>query len=93
MMVAKRQGREKSAKIEQRSKEGPRTRVRTSGKIALLAKPSSHRAGPGGRKTTYKKRSQRAVSVFLPRVLGHSSLGVFGSVCPHAWRMDFPAIF
>ena len=32
MAVAKRQGREKPAKIEQRKvKEGPRTRVRTSG--------------------------------------------------------------
>jgi len=44
MAVAKRQG---------RSKEGPRTRVKTSGRTeqtALLAKPNLHRAGPGGGK-------------------------------------------
>ena len=44
MAVAKRQGREKPDKIEQRkvkgrSKDGPRTGVRTSGRTALLASP------------------------------------------------------
>ena len=51
MVVAKRQG---------RSKEGPRTRVKTS--AALLAKPSLHRAAQVEGKT-YEKRSQ---STFLP---------------------------
>ena len=45
MAVAKRQG---------GSKEGPRTRVKTSGEqteqTALLAKLNLHRAGPGGGK-------------------------------------------
>ena len=44
MVVAKRQGGEKPTKIEQRkvkgrSKDGPRTGVRTSGRTALLASP------------------------------------------------------
>ena len=29
----------------------------------------------------------------LSRVLGRSSPRVFGSTCPHASKMDFPAIF
>ena len=75
MAVAKRQGRENPAKIEQkRSKEGLRTRVRTSGRTALLTKPSLHRAGQGEEKN-HKKRSQRA-SLSLSRVhtffLSHS---------------------
>ena len=51
MVVAKRQGREKPTKIEQRKvKERSEDRVRTSGRTALLAKPNLHRAGPEGRK-------------------------------------------
>ena len=50
MAVAKRQERKKPAKIEQRKVKGPRTGVRTSGRMALLAKPNLHRAGPGGGK-------------------------------------------
>ena len=51
MAVAKRQGREKPAKIEQRKvKERSEDGVRTSGRTALLAEPNLHRAGPGGRK-------------------------------------------
>ena len=50
MAVAKRQEREKPVKIEGRSKKGPRTGMRTSGRKALLAEPNLHRAGPGGRK-------------------------------------------
>ena len=34
-----------------------------------------------------------ALSLSLPRALGCSSLLVFGSTCPHASKMDFPAIF
>ena len=64
MAVAKRQGREKPAKIEQRKVPGLRTGVRTSGRTALLTKPNLHRAGPGGRKK-HKKRSQMALSLSL----------------------------
>ena len=39
MAVAKRQERKKPAKIEQRKVKGPRTGVRTSGRMALLAGP------------------------------------------------------
>ena len=49
MAVAKRQG---------RSKEGPRTRVKTSEQTALLAKPNLHRAGPGGGKKHIKGRAK-----------------------------------
>ena len=56
MAVAKRQGREKPAKIEQRKVKGrSRTRVRTSGRTALLTKPNLHGAGPGGRKKHIKR--------------------------------------
>ena len=68
MAVAKRQGREKPTKIEQRKVKGRsedlRTGMRTSGRTALLTKPNLHRAGPGGRKK-HKKRSQRALSLSL----------------------------
>ena len=54
MAVAKRQGREKPTKIEQRKVKGRsedlRTGMRTSGRTALLTKPNLHRAGPGRRK-------------------------------------------
>ena len=51
MAVAKRQGREKPTKIEQRKVRGRlRTGVRTSGRTALLPKPNLHRAGPGKEK-------------------------------------------
>ena len=99
MAVAKRQGREKPTKIEQRkvkgrSKDGPRTGVRTSGRTALLPKPNLHRAGPGGRKK-HIKGGAKALShrLSLSRVLGRSSPRVFGSTCPHTLKMDFPAIF
>ena len=75
MAVAKRQG---------RSKEGPRTRVKTS--AALLAKPSLHRAAQVEGKT-YEKRSQSTflpfflsrvrapfLSLSLPRALPHAFL-------------------
>ena len=58
MAVAKRQGREKPAKIEQKKVRGPRTGVRTSGKTNNTPGwPNLQRTGPG--KITYKKRSQR----------------------------------
>ena len=56
MVVAKRQRREKPSKIEQRKvKERSEDGVRTSGRTALLTKPSLHRAGPGGRKKHIKR--------------------------------------
>ena len=62
MAVAKRPGKEKGH--ENRTKEGLRIGVRTSGRTALLAKPNLNRAGPGEEKTC-KKRSQRAISLFF----------------------------
>ena len=44
---------------ENRTQEGPRTRVRTSGRTNTPGWPNLHRAGPGGGETC-KKRSQRA---------------------------------
>ena len=80
MVVAKRQERGKDHK--NRTKEGPRTRVRTSGKTNCTPGwPSLHRAGSGGGETTYKKRSQSQAEgpLFSSRLLGR-----------HALRMYFP---
>ena len=86
---------------ESRTKEGPRTRVSTSGRInSTPGWPNLHKAGPGGGKT-YKK-SQRAEDLSLPHVCALClslcfSLSLlflsFGSACPHTLRMYFPAIF
>ena len=93
MAVAKRQGREKPAKIEQRKVKGrSRTRVRTSGRTALLTKPNLHGAGPGGRKK-HIKRGAKGLSLSLPLTRGHSTLRIFGSTGPHTSKMDFPVIF
>ena len=87
MVVAKRPGGEKPAKIE---KEGPRTRVRTSGKTnSTRGWLSLHKTGPGREK--HKKRSQSS-PLSLSHVLGRYSLRIFGSTCPHTLKMDFPAI-
>ena len=56
MAVAKRQRKEKAH--ENRTKEGPRTRVRISGKTALLTSPIYRGQAQGEEKKTYKKRSQ-----------------------------------
>ena len=56
MVVAKRQRKEKAP--ENRTKEGPRTRVRISGKTALLTSPIYRGQAQGEEKKTYKKRSQ-----------------------------------
>ena len=51
MAVAKRQGREKPVKIEQKKVRGPRTGVRTSGETKSTPDwPNLHRAGPGRNK-------------------------------------------
>ena len=69
MEVAKRQGREKPTKIEQRKVKGrSRARVRTSGRTALLVKPNLHRAGPGGRKKQIK-RGAKGLSCLLALTL------------------------
>ena len=92
MAVPKGQGRETPAKIEQSKVKGrSEDPVRTSGRTALLPKPNLHRAGPGEEKT-YKKRTQRALSLSLPRRMGRSSLCICGSMCPHALT-NFPASF
>ena len=71
MVVAKRQGREEPAKIEQRKVKGrSRTRVRTSGRTALLVKPNLHKAGPGGRKNI--KRGAKRLSLLFESLGRHS---------------------
>ena len=75
MAVAKRQEREKLAK------EGPGTRVRTSGKTNNTPGwPNLHRTGPGREKHIH--RGARASS--LACTLGRSSPHLFRSTCPHA---------
>ena len=77
---------------ENETKEGPRTRVRTSGKTTLQAGPIYIGLAQGeininrGAKASF-------LSLSLSRALGHSSPRVFRSTCPHASKMDFPAIF
>ena len=79
---------------ENETKEGPRTRtgVRTSGKTNNTPGwPDLHRTGPGREK--HINRGARASSLSLSRALGCSSPHLFRSTCPHASKMDFPAIF
>ena len=90
MAVAKRQGREKP--LENKTKEDPKTKVRTSGKTNnTLGWPNLHRTGPGREK--HINRGAKACSLSLSRALGRSYPPVFRSTCPHALKMDFPAIF
>ena len=100
MAVAKRPGREKwledleGKARENRTKEGPKTGVRTSGKTNNTPGwPNLHKTGPGTEK--HIKRGAKALfslSLSLPHAMGRSSLHVFGSMCPHASKTDFPAI-
>ena len=70
MAVAKRQRR------ENRTKEGQRTGVRTSGKTNNTPGwPNLHRTGPGREK--HIKRGAKASSLSLSRMLGRSSLHVW----------------
>ena len=88
MAVATRQGREKPAKMKQKKVQGG---VRTSGKTNNTPGwPSLHRTGPGRDK--HINRGAKASSLSLSRKLVRSSPRVFGSMCPHASKMDFPAI-
>ena len=90
MAVAKRQGREKP--LENKTKEDPKTKVRTSGKTNnTLGWPNLHRTGPGRDKHIYRRAKTSSLS--LSHAQGRSSPCVFGSRCPHASKMDFPAIF
>ena len=76
---------------QNRANEGPRTGVRTSGKTNNTPGWSSlRRTGPGRDK--HINRGARASSL-SPARAGASSPRVFGSTCPHALKMDFPAIF
>ena len=77
-----------------RTKEGPRTRVRTSGKTNNTPGwPNLHRTGPGREKHINRGAKSSSLSLSPLLALGRSSPGVFGSTCPHALKMDFPAIF
>ena len=75
-----------------RTKEGLRTGVRTSGKTNNTPGwPNLHRTGPGRDKHINRGAKVSSLSPLL--ALGRSSPGVFGSTCPHALKIDFPAIF
>ena len=74
------------------TKEGPRIGVRTLGKTNTTpGLPNLHRTGPGRDKRINRRTEGSSLS--LSRALGCSSPPVFGSTCPHASKMDFPAIF
>ena len=84
MVVAKRQGKEKP--VKNRTKEGLRTGVRTSGRTySTPGQPNLQRAGPGGGGKTYKKRSQNWAKASL-------LFTSFGSAFPHALRTYFPLL-
>ena len=91
MAVAKKTRKGKAR--ENRTKEGSRTGVRTSGKTNTPGWPNLHRTGPGRDKHINRGARASFLSLPLSRTLGRSSLCVFGSRCPHASKMDFPAIF
>ena len=81
MVVAKRQRREKAC--ENKTKEGPRTRVRPSGKAnSPPGQPNLHRAGSGRGGKTYKKSQNWAYSL--------SSLRVFWVSLPSCLEYIFP---
>ena len=94
MAVAKRQGREKPVKIEQRKVRGLEWEPRVE-QTALLASRIYIGQAQGEEKHIKREAKGLSLSLSLPRagVLPHSSLHVFGSACPHTWRMDSPAIF
>ena len=84
MVVAKRQGRGKPAK--NRTKEGPRTGVRTSGRKKQHSWLAQFTWGKSrGRKKTYK----RGAEIGLGASLLFASFGLAG---PHALRMYFPLL-
>ena len=71
--------------------------MRTSGKTNNTPGwPNLHRTGPGREKHIKRGAKAgslaRALSLARACALGRSSLRVSGSTCPHASKMDFPAI-
>ena len=82
--MAKRQGREKPAKIEQRKDRGLELGPQVE-QTALLASPIYIGQAQGEEEKMYKKRSQNgpgASLLFQP----------FGTACPHVSRMYFPLV-
>ena len=92
MAVAKRQGRGKPAKIEQRKVEDQSEDLRRDKQHSWLAQFTQGR--PRGEEETYKKRSQRAGGLSLSRARAHSLsfslFASFGLARPHTSRMYFP---
>ena len=100
MVEAKRQGREKPTKIEQRKVKG-----RSEDRSEDLRRNKQHSwlaqftaARPTGEEKKKKKHIKRgakgpSLSLLLVPVFSLSSLRIFGSPFPHASRMYFPAIF
>ena len=77
MAVAKRQGREKPTKLEQRKVRGPEWGPQIK-QIALLASPIYIRQAQGGGGKKHKKRSQNWAGVFsLPCLLATAFLDSF----------------
>ena len=92
MVVAKTR---KGKAHENRTNEGPRTRVKTSGRRnALLASPV-YIGQAQGKEETYKKRSQRArvLSLSLSLSFSFSSLCVFWVSMPSRLKDVFSFIF
>ena len=79
MVVAKKQGREKPTKIEQRKVCGPQVK-----ETALLASPIYIGQAQGEEKNII-----RGAKIWLEASLFFVS---FGSACPHASRMYFPLL-
>ena len=82
MAVAKRQRKEKAH--ENRTKEGPRTRVRILGKTALLASPIYRGQAQGEE----KKHTKRGAKIESGAFLLFTS---FGPAHPLTSRMSFPS--
>ena len=95
MMVAKRQGREKPMKIEQRKVGGPECGPQVE-ETALLASPI-YIGWSQGEEKTYKKRPKGQGPLSLPCALPFSLSSPlfpsFGSTCPRASRMHFPLFY
>ena len=90
MVVAKTR---KGKAHENRTNEGPRTRVKTSGRRnALLASPI-YIGQAQGKEETYKKRSQRARVLSLSLSFSFSSLCVFWVSMPSRLEDVFSFIF
>jgi len=78
MAVAKRQRREKPAKIEQREVRGLARGPQVEQTALRAGWPSLQRAGPGGGKEKHIKRGAKGPGVSLSRFLSLFSLGLLG---------------